>query len=233
VSERDRRRWDEVDAYVEARLIARDEALDAALSSSAEAGLPAISVTPAQGKLLQLLARIHGAVRILELGTLGGYSTIWLARALPAQGRLVTLELQERYAELARENVVRAGLGELVELRVGPALESLRRLGKERVEPFDLVFIDADKHSTPAYFEASLPLTRPGGVIVVDNVVRDGALADGASEDPGVQSMRRFHELLAAEPRAQATTIQTVGGKGYDGFTLVLLDQQIGSRDGA
>jgi predicted O-methyltransferase YrrM len=233
MSERGQQRWDEVDAYVEAKLIAPDEALEAALRSSAEAGLPAIAVTPAQGKLLHLLARVHRAARILELGTLGGYSTIWLARALPAGGRLVTLELQERYSELARANVERAGLGDVVEFRVGPALDSLRRLGEERVEPFDLVFIDADKRSTPEYFEASLPLTRPGGVIVVDNVVRDGGLADAAAEDPGVQGMRRFHELLATEPRAQATTIQTVGGKGYDGFTLVLLDEPIGSRDGA
>jgi predicted O-methyltransferase YrrM len=150
VSERGQRRWDEVDAYVEAKLIAPDEALEGALRSSAEAGLPAIAVTPAQGKLLHLLARVHRAARILELGTLGGYSTIWLARALPAGGRLVTLELRERYSELARTNVERAGLGDLVEFLVGPALESLRLLGEERVEPFDFVFIDADKRSTPA-----------------------------------------------------------------------------------
>jgi predicted O-methyltransferase YrrM len=223
--------WNEVDAFVEATLIAPDEALDAALAASAAAGLPAIAVTPAQGKLLHLLARVHRARRILELGTLGGYSTIWLARALPADGRLVTLELSDRYAQVARASIERAGLAELVELRVGPALDSLARLAEERVEPFDLVFVDADKQSTPAYFEASLALTRPGGVIVVDNVVRGGALADPGTEDAGAQGMRRFHELLAAEPRVQATTIQTVGGKGYDGFTLVLLDERIGSRD--
>jgi predicted O-methyltransferase YrrM len=233
MSEQGQRRWEEVDAYVEAKLIARDDALEAALRASAQAGLPAIAVTPAQGKLLHLLARVHRAARILELGTLGGYSTIWLARALPPGGRLVTLELHERYAALARESIERAGLGELVDLRVGAALESLRGLAAERVAPFDLVFIDADKQSTPEYFEASLGLTRPGGVIVVDNVVRGGALADAEGEDPGPQGMRRFHDLLAAEPRVQATTIQTVGAKGYDGFTLVLLDEQIGSRDGS
>jgi predicted O-methyltransferase YrrM len=225
--------WKAVDGYLSEQLVASDEVLDAALEASAAAGLPAISVAPTHGKLLHLFARLVNAQRILEIGTLGGYSTIWLARALPAGGRLVTLELRERYSELARTNVERAGLGDLVEFLVGPALESLRLLGEERVEPFDFVFIDADKRSTPEYFEASLLLTRPGGVIVVDNVVRDGALADAAAEDPGVQGMRRFHELLASEPRAQATTIQTVGGKGYDGFTLVLLDEQIGSRDGA
>jgi predicted O-methyltransferase YrrM len=232
VSEQGQERWNEVDAYVEAKLIERDDALEAALLSSADAGLPAIAVTAAQGKLLHLLARVHRATRILELGTLGGYSTIWLARALPAGGRLVTLELQERFALVARENIERAGLGELVDLRVGAALDSLRRLADERADPFDLVFIDADKQSTPEYYGASVALTRPGGVIIVDNVVRGGALADPASEDPGVQGMRRFHDLLASEESAQATTIQTVGGKGYDGFTLVLLEQQIGSPDG-
>jgi predicted O-methyltransferase YrrM len=225
-------RWDEVDAYVESKLIAHDEALEAALRSSAEAGLPGIAVTPAQGKLLHLLARVHRAARILEIGTLGGYSTIWLARALPPGGRLVTLELQERYAVVARANVGRAGLAELVDLRVGAALDSLRALAAAGADPFDLVFIDADKQSTPEYFEASLGLTRAGGIIVVDNVVRGGALADADSEDPGVQGMRRFHELLAVTPNAQATTIQTVGGKGYDGVTLALLEQ-VGSRDGA
>ena len=225
-------RWNEVDAYVESKLIAHDDALEAALRASAEAGLPAIAVTPAQGKLLHLLARIHGAARILEIGTLGGYSTIWLARALPVGGRLVTLELQERYAAVARASIERAGLGEIVDLRVGAAIESLGRLSEEEAGPFDMVFIDADKQSTPEYFEASLQLTRPGGVIVVDNVVRGGGLADSDGEDLGAQGMRRFHELLAVEPGVQATTIQTVGGKGYDGFTLALIEQQIGSRDG-
>jgi len=218
-------RWNEVDAYIEAKLIGYDEALEAALRASADAGLPPIAVTPAQGKLLHLLARVHGAGRILEVGTLGGYSTIWLARALPPGGALVTLELDERYAAVARANVERAGLGERVELRVGPALDSLRALAAEGAEPFDLVFIDADKQSTPEYYEQALALTRAGGLIVVDNVVRGGALADAASEDAGAQGMRRFHDALAAEERAQATTIQTVGGKGYDGFAIALVTE--------
>jgi predicted O-methyltransferase YrrM len=216
-------RWDAVDEYVEQRLIGEDTALAAALDASREAGLPQIAVTPAQGKLLHLLARVHGARRVLELGTLGGYSTIWLARALPADGRLVTLELDERYARIAQQSIDRAGVGERVELRVGPALDSLRELVAEGAEDFDLVFIDADKRSTPEYFSESMKLTRLGGVIVVDNVVRAGALADPGAEDPGVQGMRRFHELLAREPRVSATTIQTVGAKGYDGFTFALV----------
>jgi predicted O-methyltransferase YrrM len=216
-------RWDAVDEYVEQRLIGEDTALAAALDASREAGLPQIAVTPAQGKLLHLLARVHGARRVLELGTLGGYSTIWLARALPADGRLVTLELDERYARIAQQSIDRAGVGERVELRVGPALDSLRELVAEGAEDFDLVFIDADKRSTPEYFSESMKLTRLGGVIVVDNVVRAGALADPGAEDPGVQGMPRFHELLAREPRVSATTIQTVGAKGYDGFTFALV----------
>jgi predicted O-methyltransferase YrrM len=219
-------RWQAVDEYVEQRLIGPDPALQAALEASREAGLPQIAVTPAQGKLLYLIARVHGARRVLELGTLGGYSTIWLARALAPEGRLVTLELDERYARVARQSIERAGVGERVQLRVGPALDSLRELAAEALEPFDLVFIDADKRSTPEYFAEALELTRPGGVIVVDNVVRGGALADPDAGDPGVQGMRRFHELLANEPRVSATTIQTVGEKGYDGFTFVLVESR-------
>jgi predicted O-methyltransferase YrrM len=217
-------RWDAVDEYVEQRLIGEDAALQAALDASVRAGLPQIAVTPAQGKLLHLLVRVHRASSVLELGTLGGYSTIWLARALPPDGRLVTLEVDERYARVAQESIERAGVGERVELRVGPALDSLRDLVAQGGEPFDLVFIDADKRSTPEYFTESMKLTRPGGVIVVDNVVRGGALADAEAEDPGAQGMRRFHELLANEPRVSATTIQTVGAKGYDGFTFVLVE---------
>jgi predicted O-methyltransferase YrrM len=216
-------RWDAVDDYVEELLIGEDAALRAALQASDAAGLPPIALTPAQGKLLHLLARIHGARRILELGTLGGYSTIWLARALPADGSLLTLELNSDYAAVAAANVERADLASIVEIRVGPALESLRALLAEDTAPFDMVFIDADKQGTPAYFELALELTRAGSVIVTDNVVRDGALVDAASEDPGVQGMRRFHELLAAQSRVSATTIQTVGAKGYDGFTLALV----------
>lgn len=216
-------RWSAVDAYIEERLIAPDDVLAAALKDSSEAGLPAIAVSPAQGKLLALIARIHGARRILELGTLGGYSTILLARTLPAEGQLITLELSPDYAEVARANIARAGLADRVQIRVGPALESLRSLSAEGAEPFDLVFIDADKQGTREYAAAALELTRPGGVIIVDNVVRDGAIADPDTEDPRAQGMQRFHELLAREPRVTATTIQTVGSKGYDGFTLALV----------
>ncbi|HEX3518266.1 MAG TPA: O-methyltransferase [Solirubrobacteraceae bacterium] len=216
--------WSAVDEYVEAQLLENDPALQEALSSAEQAGLPAIAVTPAQGKLLHLLARTIGARSILELGTLGGYSSIWLARALPPEGRLVTLELSERYAEVARASIERAGVAALVDVRVGPALESLQLLRSSGEGPFDLVFIDADKQSTPEYFTHALELVHPGSLIVVDNVVRDGGLIDAQSVDPGVQGMRRFHELLTGESRVSATTIQTVGAKGYDGFTLALVE---------
>jgi len=216
--------WSEVDAYVGEVLLGEDPALEAALRASAEAGLPAIAVSPPQGRFLNLLARVHGARLILELGTLGGYSTIWLARALPADGRLVTLELDPDYAAVAQANIARAGLADLVEQRVGPAAVGLRRLTEEGAGPFDLVFIDADKQGTPEYFELSLQLVRPGGLIVVDNVVRDGALADPDTDDPRALGMRRFHELAAEQPRVEATTIQTVGSKGYDGFTMMLVN---------
>ena len=217
-------RWNAVDEYSAGLLNGPDPVLAAALQASAAAGLPPIAVSASQGKLLNLLVRIHGAASILELGTLGGYSTIWMARALPPQGRLVTLEIDPAYAEVASANLRRAGLAELVDVRVGPALDSLEGLRREGAGPFDLVFIDADKQRTPEYFTIALELTRPGGVILTDNVVRDGALIDADSEDPGVQGMRRFLELAAAEPRVSATTIQTVGSKGYDGFTLALLE---------
>ena len=226
--------WTAVDRYIGERLIGSDPALDAALSASAEAGLPPIAVSPSQGKLLYLLARALGTRTVLELGTLGGYSTIWLGRALPPDGRLVTLEAEAKYAEVARANIARAGLGDLVELRLGPALDTLPQLAAEGPQPFDLVFIDADKQSTPEYFRWALELTRPGSVIVTDNVIRDGALIDTSNEDPGVQGGRRFHELLAAdrrgEQRVSATTIQTVGSKGYDGFTLALVMPRRGDR---
>jgi predicted O-methyltransferase YrrM len=217
--------WNEVDEYIEARLVPEDSVLAAALEASAGAGLPRIALTPALGKLLHLLARIHGARRILEIGTLGGYSTIWLARALPDDGQLVTLELNPRYAEVATANAELAGLAGLIKIVVGPALESLRALVAEGAAPFDLVFIDADKQSTPEYFQLALELTRAGSVIVTDNVVRDGALADPDTQEPGAQGMRRFHELLAANSRVSATTVQTVGSKGYDGFTLALVER--------
>jgi predicted O-methyltransferase YrrM len=216
--------WNKVDEFVGETLLDSDPVLEDALKASSDAGMPPIAVSPAQGRFLQLLARIHGARTILELGTLGGYSTILLARALPPDGKLITLELNGDYAEVARANIARAGLEELVELRVGPAADGLRALIAEGAGPFDLVFIDADKASTPAYFELSLKLVRPGGIILVDNVVRDGALVDEGTEDEGPLGMRRFHELAGRQPGIQATTIQTVGVKGYDGFTLVLVD---------
>jgi predicted O-methyltransferase YrrM len=220
--------WSAVDDYIGGQLIGADEALDAATAASADAGLPAIAVSPPQGKMLTLLARIHRASSILEVGTLGGYSTICFARALPADGHLITLELDPDYARVAAANIARAGLAELVELRVGPAIDSLEELLNEDVGPFDLVFIDADKQSTPAYFERALELTRPGSVIIVDNVVRDGEVIDADSSDPRVLGMRGLHELLAVDQagprRVSATTIQTVGSKGYDGFTLVLVN---------
>jgi predicted O-methyltransferase YrrM len=215
--------WVAVDRYIADLLVPADPALDAALEASTAAGLPAINVAPNQGKLLHLLARGIEARAILEIGTLGGYSTIWLARALPEGGRLITLEVDARHADVARANIARAGLADLVDLRLGRALDTLPRLAAEGLTPFDLIFIDADKPSVPDYFAWALKLSRRGSLIVVDNVVRDGAVADAASRDPNVQGVRRLHELIAAEPRVSATTIQTVGSKGYDGFTLALV----------
>ncbi len=220
-----RDRWTEVDHYVTEHLLGDDPALEAALEANAAGGLPAIDVSPPQGKLLYLLARIHGARKILEVGTLGGYSTIWLARALPSDGRLVTLELDPHHAEVARGNLARAGLADLVDLRVGPALQSLEEIARERLGPFDVTFIDADKANTPQYVARAIGLSRPGSVIVADNVVRDGALVDADTDSPIVRGNRRLHELLAAEPRVDATTIQTVGSKGYDGFTIALVER--------
>jgi predicted O-methyltransferase YrrM len=215
--------WTAVDRYVDDLLVGHDAALEAALKASAQAGLPAINVAPSQGKLLNLLARVLGARAILEIGTLGGYSTIWLARALPADGRLVTLEIDATHAEVARANIAHAGLSQRVQLRLGPALDTLAQLAAERAGPFDLTFIDADKPNIPAYFKWALQLSRPGSLIVVDNVVRDGAVIDAASVDASVQGVRRLNELMASEPRVSATTIQTVGAKGYDGFALALV----------
>jgi predicted O-methyltransferase YrrM len=217
--------WDDVDRYVDEQLIGADPALDAALAASVDAGLPPIAVTPSQGKLLYLLARSIGARSILEIGALGGYSTIWLARAIAPGGAVVTLEANASYAEVASANIARAGFAELVDVRVGAALDSLPPLAAEQREPFDLVFIDADKQNTPEYFKATLELTRSGGLIVADNVIRDGAIVDlAAQENPDVIGSRRLHELLAADDRVSATTIQTVGAKGYDGFTLALVN---------
>ena len=216
-------RWDMVDRYLTDLLLPPDPALLAALSDSALAGLPPINVSPPQGKFLHLLARIRGARNILEIGTLGGYSTIWLARALPPGGRLVTLESDAKHAEIARANIARAGLSVIVELRLGRAIETLPQLAAESYQPFDMVFIDADKPSTPEYFSWALRLTQKGSIIVVDNVVRKGAVADEASTDASVNGIQRFLELAASEPRVSGTAIQTVGVKGYDGFALLLV----------
>ena len=216
-------RWTEVDRYLVDLFVPADPALDAALAAGAAAGLPPHDVSPNQGKLLQLLVRIRGARNILEIGTLAGYSAIWLARALPPGGRLVTLEANPKHAEVARANLARAGLSGTVELRLGPALETLPRLVDEGRGPFDLIFIDADKPNNPGYLAWALKLSRRETLIICDNTVRDGAVVDRASADPSVQGVRRFHELLAAEPRVSATAIQTVGAKGYDGFTLALV----------
>lgn len=213
-----------VDAFVERTLIEHDEDLQGALDAAAAAGLPQIQVSPPQGKLLQMLARLVGARTVLEFGTLGGYSTILLARALPEGGRLITLEVNAEYAEVARGSIERAGLGDVVDLRVGPALETLPALEEEGAGPFDLTFIDADKVNTPNYFAWAFARSRPGGLIVADNVVRDGSLADLVGDDPAADAQRRLHEMLADEPRLTATTIQTVGSKGYDGFTVALVE---------
>ncbi|MER7731946.1 O-methyltransferase [Streptomyces erythrochromogenes] len=213
--------WTAVDAYFDGLLVGEDEALTAAAADSEAAGLPAHQVAPNQGKLLNLLARIRGARTILEIGTLGGYSTIWLARALPEGGRLVTLEVDERCADTAAANIARAGLADRVEIRRGRAVDLLP--GLTGLAPFDLVFIDADKPSNPEYLEWALRLTRPGSIIIGDNVVRDGAVVDPASTDPRVRGVRRFTELIAEHPRLSATALQTVGGKGYDGFVMALV----------
>jgi predicted O-methyltransferase YrrM len=215
--------WTAVDSYINDLLVAPDQTLATALQTSAAAGLPPINVAPNQGKFLQLLAKMQGARNILEIGTLGGYSTIWLARALSADGRLVTLEAEALHARIARENIARAGLEKIVNVRLGPALETLKQLVAEKAGPFDFIFIDADKESYPDYFTWSLKLSRRGTCIIADNVVRNGAVIDPAHEDLRVQGVRRFNELLAAEPRVSATTLQTVGSKGYDGFTLALV----------
>lgn len=215
--------WTDVDRYFTDALVAPDPGLEAALAASDAAGLPAISVAPNEGKLLHLLARMRGARRILEIGTLGGYSTIWLARALPEGGKLITLEYEPRHAEVARANIAQAGLADRVEVRVGRALDTLPELARGKPGPFDLTFIDADKRNNAEYFRWALRLSTVGSVIIVDNVVRDGRVVDGASNDANVQGTRRLIEALAAEPRVSATAVQTVGAKGYDGFAIALV----------
>jgi len=213
--------WNDVDDFVSARFVQADSALDAALAASKAAGLPEINVAPNQGKLLMLLAQAMGARRILEVGTLGGYSTIWLARGLAPGGSLVTLEANPDYAKVAEANLARAGVADRVEIRVGRALDTLPQLAADGAGPFDLVFIDADKPPTAEYFQWALKLSRSGGVIIVDNVVREGAILDADSEDRMVQGIRRFFDAVAAEPRVDATVIQTVGGKGHDGMAIL------------
>ncbi|MDQ0403520.1 MULTISPECIES: O-methyltransferase [unclassified Streptomyces] len=212
--------WEDVDAYFISHLTPDDPALEAALRESEAARLPPVNVTATQGKLLQLLAQLQGARTILEIGTLGGYSTIWMARALPADGRLVTLEYSARHAEVATRNLARAGLDALVDVRVGPALESLPKLADENPAPFDLVFIDADKGNNPHYLEWALKLTSTGSLVVIDNVVREGRVADPDDTADDVRGTRAAIELIGAHPRLSGTAIQTVGGKGYDGFAL-------------
>jgi predicted O-methyltransferase YrrM len=221
----DQELWTDVDRYLVDAVVQPDGVLDAALATSQAAGLPSINVSASQGKLLMVLARGQGARRILEIGTLGGYSTIWLARALPPGGRLMTLEANPLHAEVALSNIARAGLSEVVELRQGKAVDTLRRLATEGHEPFDFIFIDADKPGYVDYFDWSLKLARPGTLIFADNVVRSGNIADPEHRDENVQAARRFHERVAAEPRVQATVMQTVGAKGYDGFTLAVVTE--------
>jgi predicted O-methyltransferase YrrM len=214
-----KKKWAAVDNYIDSTLAVSDPALDAALEAVRTAGLPQISVTASQGKLLHLLAKLQGAKRILEIGTLGGYSTIWMARALPKNGKLVTIEADAKHARVAAENIARAGLSEFVELRQGKALNVLPELEG----PFDLIFIDADKRNNPRYFEWALKFARKGSLIIVDNVVREGEILDADSADPDIRGTRKLFEVMAAEPRVMATAQQTVGSKGHDGFAIALV----------
>jgi predicted O-methyltransferase YrrM len=222
--------WTAVDSYITDLLVPPDPSLDAILEESAEAGLPPIAVSPNLGKLLNLLARLVPSRRVLEIGTLAGYSTIWLARALPEGGQVVTLEADPRHAEIARANFVRAGLSHVIDLRLGRALETLPQIAAEQKQPFDLIFIDADKVNTAEYFDWALRFSRKGSLIVVDNVVRSGAVADPKTTDANVQGMRKFFARLASEPRVDATAMQTVGSKGYDGLAVALVTDPAGDR---
>src|SRR5262245_5061784 len=216
--------WTDVDRYFVETLHLSDPVLDAAMQANAAAELPAIDVAPNQGKLLHLFAKLIQARKILELGTLGGYSTIWLARALPAGGRLISLEFSPKHAEVAKSNIERAGLSDRVEIRVGAALDCRPQVEKQGHAPFDFIFIDADKPNNPGYLEWAIKLSRPGTLIIVDNVVRDGAVADAASTDPTIQGTRRMFDLMAQNRRLMSTALQTVGSKGYDGFAMAIVD---------
>ena len=215
--------WNDVDRYFEDKLISNDTALAAALTASEAAGLPRIAVSATQGKMLNLLAASIGAERILEIGTLGGYSAIWMARALPADGRLISLEFDARHAEVARANLENAGVGDRVEIWIGAGLDLLPKVAAAGIGPFDMTFVDADKENIPEYVDWAVKMSRSGALIVVDNVVRHGAVLDGDSDDPDVIGVRRFHDMLSADDRLSATSIQTVGVKGYDGFTLAMV----------
>ena len=215
--------WTRVDRYFTEALIRPDRGLDAALETNRNSDLPAIDVTALQGRFLEMLVSVSGARRVLEIGTLGGYSTIWLARSLPRDGVVVTLEIDPKHAAIARKNIATAGFADRVDLRVGPAAESLAALAAEPVAPFDLVFIDADKAGYPEYLKWALKLSRPGTLIIADNVVRDGKVTDAKSPDPNIQGVRRFTEMVSAESRLSATVLQTVGSKGYDGFAIALV----------
>ena len=215
--------WTAVDDYLNAKLGNSDSVLEAALAANAKAGLPPFEVAPNQGKLLYLLAGMSGARRILEIGTLGAYSTIWLARAVSVGGMVITLESEPRHVEVAKENIRRARLKCIVDIRLGPALATLEQLGKARVEPFDFVFIDADKPNNPAYLEWAIKLSHPGTVIVADNVIREGMIVDAENKDPRVQGVRKFFDKIANDTRLIATAVQTVGSKGHDGFAVAIV----------
>jgi predicted O-methyltransferase YrrM len=229
----DPQRWAAVDAYLTGLFVPADPVLEGTLRTSDEAGLPAFQVSPLQGRLLHLLAKLRGARKVLEIGTLGGYSTIWLARALPPGGRLTTLEVNPEHAVVARASFVRAQLSEVIDLRVGPASETLPHLVEERAGPFDLIFIDADKPSYPEYLRWALQLSRAGTLIVADNVVRQGAVADPSDRDPRVVGVREFLTLLASDPRLTATAVQTVGSKGYDGWAMALVTGERHTTEGS
>jgi len=215
--------WTAVDAYVEHNLIPSDPILEETRKTNADAGLPAIDVSPTQGKFLYLLAKIKGARRILEIGTLGGYSTIWLARALPAEGKLITLEVNPKHADVARNNIARAGLSSIVEQRIGPALDSLAQLHAENTETFDLIFIDADKANNPNYIDWALRISSPGSIIITDNVIREGGILNADSSDSDIQGTRRLFEKLGSNPKLEATALQTVGSKKHDGFAIAIV----------
>jgi predicted O-methyltransferase YrrM len=215
--------WTNVDKYLEATLLPADPLMDAVLAANAKGQLPVIDVSPVQGRFLELLVRMTGARRILELGTLGGYSTIWMGRALPADGRIVTLEFADAHARVARENIARAGLSGRIEVRVGPALETLPGVEADGLAPFDLIFIDADKPNNPGYLEWAVRLARPGTVIVLDNVIRDGEIINATSDDDRVTGTRAGLAFMGSHPRLRATALQNVGVKGYDGFAIAIV----------